>query len=77
MYSKLRIYGEVMSVVSNSGEANVHYRLTGGLVGFIKDVINVEVWETENAITFVTSDDSKITFPTEIIDLMCIMGDRS
>lgn len=75
MYSKQRVYNEVMGSVANSGTVNVHYRLTGGLCGVVKNVTNVQVWETEDAITFVSEDESKFTLPTEIIDLLCIMGD--
>lgn len=64
-----------MGSVANSGIVNVHYRLTGGLCGVVKNVTNVQVWETEDAITFVSEDESKFTLPTEIIDLLCIMGD--
>lgn len=77
MYSKQRVYNEVMSNISNSTTVNVHYRLTGGLCGVVKNVKDVQVWETEDAITFVSEDESKFTLPMEIIDLLCIMGDRS
>ena len=75
MYNKEKIYDEVMSHVSYCGKTNVYYRLTGGLCGVVKGVIFVQVWETEDAITLVSKNESKITLPIKIIDLLCIMGE--
>ena len=75
MYNKEKIYDEVMSHVSACGKTNVYYRLVGGFCGVVKSVVFVEVWETEDAITFVSKNESKITLPTKIIDLLGIMGE--
>lgn len=77
MYNKNKLYTDIMCALANSSTVHFHYRLTDGLCGLIKNVVNVEVWETAEAVTMVTSDDSKITLPTKIIDLVCIMGDES
>lgn len=76
MYNKEKIYDEVMSHVSVCGKTNVYYRLIGGFCGVVKDVIFVEVWETEDVITLVSENESKVTLPIKIIDLLCIMGER-
>lgn len=76
MYNKEKIYNEVMSHVSVCGETNVYYRLIGGLCGVVKDVTFVDVWETEDAVTLVSENESKVTLPVKIIDLLCIMGER-
>lgn len=76
MYNKEGIYNEVMSHVSACGKTNVYYRLTGGFCGVVKDTVFVEVWETEDAITLVSENESKVTLPIKIIDLLCIMGER-
>lgn len=75
MYNKEKIYNDVMSHISACGKTNVYYRLIYGLCGVVKDVIFVDIWETEDAITLVSENESKITFPIKIIDLICIMGD--
>lgn len=75
MYNKEKIYDDVMSHISACGKTNVYYRLIYGLCGVVKDVIFVDIWETEDAITLVSENESRITFPIKIIDLLCIMGD--
>ena len=75
MYNKEKIYDEVMSRVSVCGKTNVYYRLIGGLCGVVKDVTFVDVWETEDAVTLVSKNESRVTLPIKIIDLLCIMGE--
>ena len=75
MYNKEKIYNEVMSRVSVCGKTNVYYRLIGGLCGVVKDVTFVDVWETEDAVTLVSKNESRVTLPIKIIDLLCIMGE--
>ena len=75
MYNKEKIYNDVMSHISTCGKTNVYYRLIYGLCGVVKDVIFVDIWETEDAITLISENESRITFPIKIIDLLCIMGD--
>lgn len=72
---KVSMNNQIMARISEDGKTNVYYRLLGGLCGVVKNVIDVEVWETENAVTLATEDNSKITLPTEIIDIICLMGD--
>ena len=76
MYSKEGIYDEVMSYISSHGRAILFYRLIGGLNGFIKGILYVEVWETEDAVTFVSEEGGKFTLPVKIIDLLCFMEVR-
>ena len=64
-----------MSHVSVCGKTNVYYRLIGGLCGVVKDVTFVDVWETEDAVTLVSKNESRVTLPIKIIDLLCIMGE--
>ena len=75
MYNKEKIYDEVMSRVSVCGKTNVYYRLIGGLCGVVKDVTFVDVWETEDAVTLVSKNESRVKLPIKIIDLLCIMGE--
>lgn len=72
---KEKIYKEVMCSVSQCGKTNIHLRLVGGYCGVVKNIVNVQVWETEECVTFVTEDDSKITYPVALIDVYCIMSD--
>lgn len=74
MYNKEQVYNEVMAHVSACGKTSVYYRLTGGLCGVVKEVTFVDVWETEDAITLVADNETRVTLPIKIIDLLCIMG---
>ena len=75
MYNKEKIYNDVMSHISACGKTNVYYRLIYGLCGVVKDVTFVDVWETEDAIRLVSENESRVTLPIKIIDLLCIMGE--
>lgn len=74
MVKKQKIYRDVMVSVSMRGNAQIYIKFENGVCGLIKDIVNVEVWESVDAVTFVSRNGSKISYPTDILSEYCILG---
>ena len=75
MVKKQKIYRDVMSSFAMRGNVHLYIKFENGVCGLIKDIVNVEVWESINAVTFVTENGSKISYPTDVLSEYCILGE--
>lgn len=64
-----------MSHLSSHSVTDVYIRFYNGVCGIVKGIINIEVWESVDAITFVTENGSKISYPTDLLSEYCILGE--